>query len=384
VGGIVLAVSEMGVRLMTKTNPDTGMKLLGRVALLPYQPAAEAARAAWDLAETSTYVVRDQTLGWTLKPNGEAGDNTANSHGFRGPRYWATTTSIPRNKVRVSVYGDSFTHGDGVSLKDTWAVQLEQARTNLEVLNFGVPAYGTDQALLRFRKDGVKFSAQFHILCIWPENLVRNLSVIRFYLAPHGNLGSSKPRFVLNSGKLLVVNSPVLSKQAFMDTVLGKNVSALVAHDYWYQEHEQQFPAYFHLRTARAAFSVYNAYRRREMRNQLYFDKEGEALNLTVAIAESFKREVEVLGARAYVSIIPMHNLMKAHESGSFPLREMLEARSIPVLDFGPVFAAKAKELGLETLYLPDGHLTVFGNRLIAEELDRRLSNEFVAAARRN
>lgn len=382
VAGLLLAILEIGVRVITKTNPETGMRLIGRFALLPYRPEAEAAGASWDRAGVSTYLTRDEDLGWAIMPNGESGEYTATSHGFRGPKNWATTSSIPEGKIRISVYGDSFTHGDEAQFKNTWADQLQNLRTNLEVLNFGVPAYGTDQAFLRFRRDGRKFDAQFHILGIWTENLVRNLNVVRFYLNPHGNLGNSKPRFVLASGNLTVVNSPVLSRQAFLDTVLQRNVSPVVQHDYWYRDDEQQFPFYYHLETVRAAFSVYNAYHRREIRNRLYFDKEGEALKVTVAIAEAFKNEVEALGSRAYVSIIPMRDYLDAHGSGTFPLVEMLKARSIPVLDFGPVFASKAKEVGVEALYLPDGHLTAQGNRLIADEINRTLSREFDKALR--
>lgn len=374
--GIFLAASEIAVRLITKVRPETGMKLIGRVALLPYRPDAAAARAELGATRTSSYIVRDTDLGWALRPNGAAGEYTATSHGFRGLKDWTTTSSIPRGKVRISVYGDSFTHGDGVPLKDTWAAQLERQRAGLEVLNFGVPAYGTDQAYLRFSRDGRKFAAHFHILGIWPENLARNLSVIRFYLTPNGNLGGSKPRFVLASGKLAIVNSPVLSEQDFLDTVLQMKVSPVVAHDYWYREDEQRFPIYYHSEAVRAVLSVYKAYQRREIRNRMYFDKEGEALLVTASIAEAFKREVEVLGSHAYVSIIPQRELLDVHASGAFPLVEMLKARSISVLDFGPMFAAKAKELGVEALYLPDSHLTALGNRPIAEEIGRRLSRE--------
>ena len=178
VAGLLLAILEIGVRVITKTNPETGMRLIGRFALLPYRPEAEAAGASWDRAGVSTYLTRDEDLGWAIMPNGESGEYTATSHGFRGPKNWATTYSIPEGKIRISVYGDSFTHGDEAQFKNAWADQLQNLRTNLEVLNFGVPAYGTDQAFLRFRRDGRKFDAQFHILGIWTENLVRNLNEI--------------------------------------------------------------------------------------------------------------------------------------------------------------------------------------------------------------
>lgn len=377
VAAVVLAAFEMGVRMFISKNPATGIQLIGRVALLPYVPDAEAAIESLKAGAKSTYLQRDETLGWSIKPNGEAGNYSATTHGFRGAKNWATTSAVRPGQLRVSVYGDSFTHGDGVPLAETWAAQLQLLRPDLEVLNFGVPAYGMDQAFLRYRKDGRKFDAHFHILGIWPEDLARNLGVFRFYLAPNGYLGTSKPRFELSGGALVPVNSPIMPDQAFLDTVLRKNISPLVKKDYWYREQEQRFPFYYHLQSVRASLSVYQAHKRRAERLRLYFDKEGEALNLAIAIAEAFRREVEASGSRPYISIIPMRELLDQHGAESFPLAEMLRERSIPVLDFGPIFATQAREMGIEALFLADGHLSARGNRLIAQEMYRRLADEF-------
>jgi hypothetical protein len=368
---ISVALAEIGVRAITTTNPETGVRMFGKVPLLPYRPEPQAAYASWERVQRSTYLVADRELGWSIKPNGSSGEWTATAQGLRGAPGRAASASLPAGKIRVSVYGDSFTHGDGVALEDTWAEQLARLRGDVEVLNFGVPAYATDQALLRFRRDGRRFAAQVHILGIWPEDLVRNLSVARFYLAPGGNLSSSKPRFVLGpAGALVLVNSPVLSREEFLDSLLQKRVAPVLAHDYWYREDEQRFPPYYHLQSLRAALSVYNAYQRREARRRLYFDREGEALQLGAAIAEAFRDEVRALGARAYVALIPMRELVHEQASGTFPLATLLRAREIPVLDFAPAFASHSSH----SLFLPDGHLTPLGNRLIAEQIARELA----------
>jgi hypothetical protein len=377
---ICVALAEIGAHAITTTNPETGVRMFGKVALLPYRPEPQAASASWERAQRSTYLVPDRELGWSIKPNGRSGAWTATAEGLRGAPGRATSASVPAGKIRVSVYGDSFTHGDGVALEDTWVEQLERLRADVEVLNFGVPAYATDQAFLRFRRDGRRFAAHVHILGIWPEDLVRNLSVVRFYLAPGGNLSSSKPRFVLGpGGALVLVNSPVLSREEFLDSLLQKRIAPVLALDYWYHEGEQRFPLYYHLHTLRAALSVYDAYQRRELRTRLYFDPQGEALTVTAAIAEAFRDEVETLGARPYVAIIPMRELLEAQASGAFPLAAMLRSRAVAVLDPGPAFAAKAKAAGVASLYLADGHLTALGNRLLAEEIERQLSRELDA-----
>jgi len=372
---ICVALTEIGARAITTTNPETGVRMLGKVALLPYRPEPQAAYASWERAQRSTYLAPDRELGWSIKPNGRSGAYTASAEGLRGAPGGETSASVPAGKIRVSVYGDSFTHGDGVALEDTWAVQLERLRADVQVLNFGVPAYATDQAFLRFRRDGRRFPAQVHILGIWPEDLVRNLSVARFYLAPGGNLSSSKPRFVLGpGGALALVNSPVLAREEFLDSLLQKRVAPVLALDYWYREDEQRFPLYYHLHSLRAALSVHSAYQRQETRRRLYFERESEALQLAAAIAEAFRDEVRALGARAYVALIPMRELVHAQASGAFPLAELLRLRGIDVLDFAPAFESRAGDAGIDALYLPDGHLTAAGNRLIAEQLAREVS----------
>ena len=370
---IFLSLAEIGVRAVTTTNPETGVRMFGKVALLPYRPEPEAAYASWERAQRSSYLVPDRELGWSIKPNGASGEWTATAEGLRGAPGRATSAAVPAGKMRVSVYGDSFTHGDGVALAETWAAQLERLRADVEVLNFGVPAYATDQAFLRFRRDGRRFAAHVHILGIWPEDLVRNLSVARFYLAPGGNLSNSKPRFVHGpGGGLVLVNSPVLSREEFLDSLLQKRIAPVLAHDYWYREDDQRFPLYYHLHSLRAVLSLHNAYQRQQARKQLYFDREGEALQLAAAMAATFRDEVEALGARAYVALIPMRELVQAQASGAFPLAALLRARGIPVLDFAPAFASQSSH----SLFLPDGHLTALGNRLIAEQLAHALSTK--------
>ena len=59
---------EVAVRVLTTTNPDNGMAMIGRYALVPYRPAAEVVRAS--LARPGSYLVRDAELGWTVRPPG--------------------------------------------------------------------------------------------------------------------------------------------------------------------------------------------------------------------------------------------------------------------------------------------------------------------------
>ncbi len=85
--------------------------------------------------------------------------NQINSAGFRGPE---TSLSKPAGMKRVIFLGDSVVYGYG--LENTAAIppQLEQAfkksgRGEVEVLNFGVSGYETEQAVEFFKEKGLAF-----------------------------------------------------------------------------------------------------------------------------------------------------------------------------------------------------------------------------------
>ena len=72
-------------------------------------------------------MVFDSEFGWTIRPNGNKAQYKANSKGMRATREYA-----PRPEpgtVRISAFGDSFTHGSGVPTGFTWEEKLEEARS---------------------------------------------------------------------------------------------------------------------------------------------------------------------------------------------------------------------------------------------------------------
>lgn len=162
-------------------------------------------------------------LGWELAAE--------NSLGYRGEE-----KNI--DEAVLAVFGDSFTQGHPW-LEGSWPFLLEQ-RLNEPVLNFGVGAYGTDQALLRFRLRYLnRVSTPYVALCIQSENIARIVNVYRgFYMRGVG-ISSTKPRFELTeTGSLRLLPNPVrnieeLTKLSDMNFLaeLGKN-------DYWFNYFE--------------------------------------------------------------------------------------------------------------------------------------------------
>jgi len=74
--------------------------------------------------------------------------------------------------TRILVIGDSIAYGLGVSLEETYTRKLERklnntARESFEVINLGVPGYGTVQIYERFLEKGLKYSPDIVIYGYW-------------------------------------------------------------------------------------------------------------------------------------------------------------------------------------------------------------------------
>jgi hypothetical protein len=92
----------------------------------------------------------------------------------------------PANTLRIAVLGDSYTEALQVSLEETfWSVVMKQLgickqfdQKSVEVINFGVSAYGTAQEYLTLRNYVWKYSPDIVLLTFFTGNDVRNNSKI--------------------------------------------------------------------------------------------------------------------------------------------------------------------------------------------------------------
>ena len=89
----------------------------------------------------------------------------------------------------------------------TYQAFLEAHEPRVEALNFGVPAYGTDQALLRLSREGLR-GARVAVLSLLLENIGRNVNRWRPLWTPRTLTPLAKPRFVLEGGALRLVPQP--------------------------------------------------------------------------------------------------------------------------------------------------------------------------------
>ena len=115
-----------------------------------------------------------------------------------------------RGRPLIAAFGDSFTFGEDVVHSQTWCEQLA-AMLDGDVYNFGVGAYGMDQALLHFERDFPRRPTEIAIFAFITHDITRNVSVYRKFQRPDGHFVLTKPRFVLDGEGLRLLPNPVAS-----------------------------------------------------------------------------------------------------------------------------------------------------------------------------
>lgn len=340
------------------------------IPLLPYRPEKEAVKQQLSQKRDGT-MKTDPNLGWKLNPGYSSKKISINSQGIRAPLDHLYTTHPEKNTVRILTVGDSFTFGDDVSNEQTWQYFLEKNNKPLEVLNLGVPAYGSDQAYLLWKEEGKKYHPDIVILGIWPENIARNLNLFRYYLYPKNNYGAVKPR--ITSGKE-VINSPVIDNEKLANLLSNPNEkTAILDYEYWFDPYMVQDRFYRKSKLVQLVESVYFLYQRKLTRDMLYTGENPEGINVTVAIAELFSEEVKQSGAIPIIMIIPMQDLLAMHTAKApFPLVKALKERGLNVIDLGPTLG-KILQKGDASYYTNTRHHSETGNRQLAHYLMEEL-----------
>ena len=216
---LLVVTLEVFLRLVavnTRSGPAVGNKLLlprRWSEFLPYWQTI-AARTV----ERNTFLVSDETLGWTVNPNrrSENGLYLSGAEGLRSAKQGAVLRE-GLGDCRIALVGDSFTFGDDVRYEETWAHHLDQSLpSGCRVLNFGVTGYGIDQMYLRYVKDVVEWRPDVVILGFIDHDLVRSMSLYGFLLFQMSDMPFSKPRFVVEGERPAVINYPLISMQEIL------------------------------------------------------------------------------------------------------------------------------------------------------------------------
>lgn len=177
---------------------------------------------AWS-NNVESYEIFDPVLGWSIRPNAVVEKEnvvySSNSIGIRSSREYDLTK--PENITRVAAFGPSFTFGDEAGDDAAWPAQLEQACLDLEVMNYGVGGYGTDQSFLRYQTSGVNYQPDIVLIGYEDNNQLRNVNRFRpYYKGPDTNTPLTKPIYIPNNGELILLDNPFAEFDDMYDTLL--------------------------------------------------------------------------------------------------------------------------------------------------------------------
>lgn len=300
--------------------------------------------------------------------------------------------AVDRGAPRVLVFGDSFAHGDEVDSDVTWSEVLGR-RLGIDVLNFGVPAYGFDQATLRFEEVASRFEPgetggeerPVAILAFISPDLPRALTVFLPFLMPETDFPLTKPRFVLRggeggSGDLVLEANPIPSREGLERLRDPETLRRLGRRDGIYNRYglpEPSWPRFrFFLRK-----SFWKAVVRRAADVDLWLFPEHRDL-----VRRVFARFVDGAGRSGFRPLIvhlPVDWEMLSLQRFGAPANAQVFVREVCAEEGWECVSAhdavptssEAEIAALFTRGLEGGHYTEAGNRWVADVLEPHLGS---------
>jgi hypothetical protein len=272
-------------------------------------------------------------------------------------------------------FGDSFTYGNDVEIRDSWPAQLEAADARLEVPNYGVGGYGLDQALLRFEREGLALHPSIVLIGYLSENIIRHVNVFRPFIYP-GGMPFSKPRFVLSGDGLELLPNPMHDRTAYQRLREHERhmLVELGAHDHHFQSGYRAggldwLPEVRLFKLARHLAA--------ERQDGIFIDElynpRSEAYRLTERIVDRFYQEVEGRGPAPVIVILPTLRDVQRRDEQAPPsyaaLLAHLQARRYRYVDVLDAFASPRRSGSAESYFGSGNHYNRLGNQLVADHL---------------
>jgi hypothetical protein len=297
--------------LMVAASLTVGLGLLE----LGFRMARSRSGGGKELGEEARYLRYDPLLGWSKTAGARVTydrreyrvDVAINDKGLRDvPREYRPAPGV----VRVLAVGDSFLEGYTVPLEQTVTQQLEAALgdrgCHAEVINGGTTAWSTDQELLFFRSEGVRYEPELVLLFFYYNDV--------YYTDSQSYFGRPKPIFQMTEEGLELHRYPVRRPRARIspdppdppDPDEAEANSALVQ---WVSD--RLYAGAPGLYDALSALGLWEPMPRRAPRLELrVYDvrqvpRLEDAWGKTEAVLRAFRDDVEQSGARFLVVYVP-------------------------------------------------------------------------------
>jgi lysophospholipase L1-like esterase len=313
-----------------------------------------------------------------------------NSQGIRGPEYSFAKSA---DEYRIVILGDSFAEGYTVEFEELFSEVLkrnlvEQTGQLVEVINFGVAGYSTDQELLLYQQKVKWYHPDLTIIVFHENDVWYNNQA---YYGAWGR--GKKPLFRIDNGELILTNFPI-PRRTGHHTIK----TTLNDHSYLYRWAKNQIKGNSTLYSIAVALKIAELpYSSEEKRlipkefgifQQTYSPAVREAWEITEALFAKLKEETKASGSDLLVFYVPMqavvyddrwekmkqyYNLMEGEWSServSQELTNILERLEIKFLN--PLEQMREHKNNPahseDRLYfLHDGHWNIEGNRFTGE-----------------
>jgi lysophospholipase L1-like esterase len=312
----------------------------------------------------------DQKLGWRAKPlvhslhtaNGFSVDVSQNSLGLRGPEDIGPARS--NDKYRVLVLGDSYVWGYGAAQEDMFQNPAVHGRDDIEMVNFGVSGYGTDQELLWYRDLGTRFDVDKVVLAITLYNDVsNNLAPVAYrYAKPYFDLG---PDGLTLHDDHIVENDTGSWKRWMLEHI---RLAALL-------DTASQFMKNASLNRTDTADALAEAKERILLPGALT-EADTYGLDLTVAIIAALRADVEAQGAELLVTYVPYKpnilGLIDTNHPYAAEFTSRIGALGIETFDPYAEFLTAARQ-GVSLFNGLDNHFNAAGHKVFAKALSDHL-----------
>jgi hypothetical protein len=369
---LILITAEMVTRILSRSSIEG--ETLGSKVLLPKSWQALILHNQSILrkaAASPTFYVYDDLLGWTIGPNRKSADGLyySSAEGLRAPHEGISFAKATK-KTRIALVGDSYTFGEDVVYENTWGRLLEKALgEEFEVLNFGVPGYGLDQAYLRYEKDVQEWKPTVVILSFIPHDIERSMIVYPTLSYPSWEVPFSKPRLILRDGELKKLNTPTVTPEVIFSQGAVFDLPFL-EYDRGFRKHEWE-EKLFHLSYFVRAFITWLP-----RSENVSSDVSDEALTLVNAsILRAFVGSVERMGSAPIVVYHP--------KQAVDPISDRSLSRRV-LREAGVKYTEPTScllEVPPADWFIPQGHYTPQGNAAVAKCLLRIVHEAMMQAS---
>jgi hypothetical protein len=382
-----LVLLELSVYLAIALSGSLVEEKIRRVADIYHEQSLHLARWLSDTLAGRDIV--DSLLGWRYRLGYISASDVISTQGLRANRDYDTW---PRPGVlRAAAFGDSFVYANEVPNASAWPAVVERHFPELEVLNYGVGGFGTDQAYLRYRAEGRDLHPHVVLIGFVPDDLRRIVSMYPRFLYSH-EPPRFKPRFVLDADQgLVLVPNPGPSWAVYRRYLSAPEaVRELGKLDYWYEPLIYENPLHDWSSSVRLASHVWVRLRRRYFDGDRLiksgrFNERSEAFAIQERLFKQFARAASDAGAVPVVVFFPdrpsLEQLRNGQPTVYGPLIETVKRQEIRHVDLADAFATRAHD-GMDSLFAPGGHYSPLGNELVANWLGQLLSEERSALLR--